>query len=449
MPIMKKNVFLCLILIFSVFTTNLPAAETESNVITELSGQELQLHLQLTHLMMETAESLDRKLPEDKNPFENTSALQVAIKEEVMKFERFYEKTGMIPDEKIPAFRKFISLVKWDNLIVLMKRAHIGVEVFFKRKGYGIALSLMLGRVIEASMAYFCVHHNLQPLLPFVMAAPWGVLAASIPVKLQKMKIESQIKETLGGDEQLKAFKAQQDKMLEVMGLASEKDFVLPLEMLDEGTTNAVVIKHSTPWNHFLNFFGLKQDELTLMNLKSFLKDNNIDSGYIKWLLKNKNLDETAKLALITHTLFNNEDVREKFQLRFSSKFKTFSANKNWNDLVQWTQKMKGITEVDDLIVAFKNLPSSLSPKEAALIWNEVLFPQYLEHLNLNFEEGRNLVLQSDSLGARLSMLPANATSEDIQREFLTGLSQMLSDTPGKRCQVPAALIGERLLQSL
>lgn len=447
---MKKHGLFNLILIFtllmSLTTERIHAVES----VETFSAQELKLQLELTRVMVDVADSLDRKIGAEENPFSRPEKLQVLIREEAQKYARYYETTGVIPQEKIPAFRKFLAQIKWDNLVQLMKKAHLGIDVFLKRKGYGFGLSMMLGKSFQMGLTWFCMHHNLQSFVPIIMTVPWTLLATFVPARMQKLKIESELKTALGGSDQLIAYRAQEKRILDVLNLSSEKDFFLPLSS-ENGTTEAVVLKNNSKGKKVLNMIGMNQEELTLINLKNFLKTNQHESGYIKGILKNPSMDEFSKTALVTLSLFESADdeLQLKFRLRFQEQFRQFKANQNYEQLLSWARKMKAIDEVDELIAALKELPDSLSPRETALIWNDVLFPEYLKKLNLNYEEGRNLVLKSDALKARLLTLSALSDKSDIENELLSFVGSVLSDKTVKRCQTPAAVIGEKLLQSL
>lgn len=447
---MKKHGLIHLILIFSLLTSlNLFPAWGSDRVVAP-DAQELKLQLELTKVMMDVADSLDRKIGAEENPFDHPQKLSALVQAEAQKYTRYYETTGMIPKEKIPAFRKFFSQLNWDKLVLLMKKAHLGIDIFLKRKGYGFGLSMMLGKSLQMGLTWFCMHHNLQSFVPIIMTVPWTLLATFVPVRLQKMKIESELKNTLGGAEQLNAYREQEKKILEVLHLSSEKDFFLPLSESANGKTEAIVLKNPSKGKKVLNMIGMNQEELTLINLKKFLKANNYETSYIRWVLKNPGTDDVSKTALITLSLFESadEDVQLKFRLAFEEQFRHFKASQNYGALLSWSRQMKAVNEVDGLIAAVKDLPESLRPREAALIWNDVLFPEYIRNLNLSYEEGRNFVLKSDSLKARLLMLGDSAGTAEIENELLNFISSVLGDKPSRRCQTPAAVISERLLQS-
>jgi|GEM_PF-855288 len=444
---MKKNIMSCLFICLFLLSSLSGQTVWAEPVVPEVS--ELKMQLALTHLMVDVADSLDRKIPAGRDPFQNPEVLANLLRDEAMKFEKFYEKSGMIPEEKIPVFRKFIVSMKWHNLVALMKKAHLGIDIFLKRKGYGFALSMMMGKAFQMGLSYFCMHHNLQAMIPVVMSVPWTILATNIPARLQKRQIENEMADVLGSKEAVSAFKEQERKFLEVLQLAQEKDFFLPLESLENGYTSALVVKNQGPLKKILNMVGMNEDELTLINLKKFLKDNHVESGYISWLLKTKTIDDLSRTVLISLSVIQQDDLRIKFQMQFQSQFREFKSNRNWEKILSWARSMKEIEQVDELIAAFKNIPEGLTPKEAALVWNDLLFPHYIEKMNFTHEEGRNLVLKSDALKVRLATLPASAGREDIENEMTSFLSQVLSDKPGKRCQTPAALIGEKLLLSL
>ncbi len=440
---MNKNILICLFLILNLLTSAIHAQEVTPDYAV------FKMELALSHLMVDVADSLDGKTPEGTNPFENPEKLQSLLREEAKKFEAFYERSGLIPDEKIPAFRNFVSSFKWDNIVLHMKRAHLGIDVFLKRKGYGFALSVMAGKAFKMGLMWFCMHHHLEAALPVIMTVPWLVLATSIPSKWQNRQIENDLKTVLGSESAVNAYREQEKMFLKVYHLSSDKDFFLPLETMEDTNISAVIIKNNGKMKRLLNLIGMNEDELTLINLKKFLKNQSFSSGYINWILKNKSLDDQAKVALISFSLIESEDLKLKFQLQFQSQFRTFKSNGRWEKILSWAQVMNQVQDVDELIKGLESLPEGLQAREAALVWSDLLFPEYLQKLNLTHKEGRELVLKSEGLKARLLTLPETASTDEIKSEFTTFIGKVLSDKPGKRCQTPASVIGAKLLEGL
>lgn len=399
-----KNVLLIIVLLIS--SVNLNA---------QVDYEEYKIYHQLSKLMIEVADSVDQKIERDPSLLKDDQKLGLVIKEEAKKYRDFYEKILPIPEDKKTIYQKSFETIKFENLAPLFKKSLIGAEIFFKKKGIGVAIAIMLGKAVKFSLIYLTVQLQMPHLTPFIMSIPWSAISSNVPVMLQKRKINQKIAESLGGNDAYKAYRAQEEFFIKNLKIMNVEDFLIPLDINAEHQTIAVKINYSTIFKKIMGILKIDQKNLNLSTLKTFIKENNIESQYYQWILKNRKITDDMKLTLIITDMYESDlDHFSKLKLKFSKHFITFSQNFNWDEIFQWTKEMQSKKTIAEIREGIKNIPSKITPRELGYIWTDVLAPYYIENLNMSYEEARNLVLEVESYRARLTMINTNELDNEV-----------------------------------
>ncbi len=419
------------------FDFSLPAHTAE---ISEKLNADLKLKLEFTHVMLKAGEDLDIKIEKeigiDKNPFDHPEKLSKLLNEEVGVYRSFFEKSLNIPKEKIGFFREVFNRIDWSKIIPMLKKAHLGIEVFFKKKGFGIGLAVMAGIMCEYLVPVTLIHLGLANLIPFSVMTPWSVMYSFIPGVIQKRKINSMLVESLGSQEKVMAYNKQQEEMSKLLHLSSPDDFLLPIRDLGD-EVQSITIHQEAWWKRILPDFGFESKYLNDKTLRQFLEDNNVDEPYINWIQKNSSLDKNTKIVLIVNHLFSKGDssIEQKFLEQFSDQLINLKTNPRWEETWNWVQNMKKIRKMSEVLKGIDQLPEETTPKEIAVLWEDILLPEYIQHLDLNYGEARNMVDQFEVLKAKLYLLPNEGIKEQTRGEIFSFLKKIIAGKNFKGCK--------------
>jgi hypothetical protein len=422
--------------------------------ITAKIDSELKLKVEFTHLMQKVSHDLDLKISKEfkpsENPFDQPEKLTRLLKEESVIFRTHYEETLHLPKESASKFRFLFDHLDWGKIVPFMKRAHLGIEVFFKRKGLGIGIAVMAGVFCEYMVPAALIHLNLAHFIPISMITPWATIYSFVPGIIQKAKINSMLLENLGSKSAVEAYKVQQKEMSAALKLLSPDDLMLPVRD-SEGEIESVIIHHDTRWKKIISKIGFENDFLNLINLKKFISENNISDSYINWILEHKKLSNESRISLIVlhlYTLDNQGDI-EKFELKFKDQFLKLKSNNHWEEVWQWTKKMKRMRNINDVLAGIDQLPKDIKPLEIATIWEDILLPEYIKYLDLSYSEARIMFNHFEVLKAKLHHLPNDGIEEKYRNEIFTYLKKIIGGKQFRGCKNSSGAITKYLLKTV
>ena len=371
--------------------------------VTQLE-EEMKLRADFISLMLRVGDDIEKNSNISSDLFNRPEKMVTLLEEKMAVYESFYEKGLMIPLEKKEVFKKTFLAINWEKVIPLLKKAHIGVEIFFKRKGFGLGIAVLAGMLCEYLVPVTLIHVGLPHLIPFSMMTPWSTLYSFIPGYIQKNKIRNMLTETLGGKAQVLAYEKQQENVFKVLHMHNPHDLLYPVGEVD-GMTKVVVIRSQTLKETFFRLLGYRKDALSLVTVKKFLSDNSISDPYLEWILENENMNKDIKVGVISSHILSvgSPDVVENFQKIFSESILTLKNESNWEESWNWLQEMKKATSLNELFKKIKETPTNMNPKEVAIIWEEMLLPEYAVKFNLNYSESRRMYDQFNVLKAQLN----------------------------------------------
>lgn len=402
------------------------------------------------NIMLQVGEEIDRKINLDKEIFDRPEKMTALLEEKILVYHSFYEKTLQIPNEKKGIFKKFFLSLNWKKIVPAFRKAHIGVEVFFKKKGLGLGIALMAGFLCEYLVPAILVNIGLPQLIPLSMMTPWSIMYSFIPEKIQKLKIRKMLTEALGGKSQVEAYMRQQETFLKLLHKQSPDEFIFPISE-SAGQIRSIVIQKETWLTGLLQRLGVKDSSLTYTSVQKFLMENNISDPYVTWIIENESIDRNTKVGLITSHILNLKDstIEENFQKTFSEKILLLKNNENWEEAWNWTLEMKKVKSLDELVAKINEIPSSIHPKEFSMIWENMLLPDYAINLNLNYIEARQMFDQFEVLKAKLMTSESALLDESIKNEIFIYLKTITHGKKFKGCQNGLVRINQFLLEKV
>jgi hypothetical protein len=256
--------------------------------------------------------------------------------------------------------------------------------------------------------------------------------------------------ENLGSKSAVEAYKVQQKEMSAALKLLSPDDLILPVRD-SEGEIESVIIHHDTRWKKIISKIGFENDFLNLINLKKLIFENNITDSYINWILEHKKLSNESRISLIVLHLYTLDDQSniEKFELKFKDQFLKLKSNNHWEEVWQWTKKMKRMRNINDVLAGIDQLPKDIKPLEIATIWEDILLPEYIKHLDLSYSEARIMFNHFEVLKAKLHHLPNDGIEEKYRNEIFTYLKKIIGGKQFRGCKNSSGAITKYLMKTV
>ncbi len=409
--------------------------------------RDLQLRAKFISLMLQVGEEIEHEVGDDRNLFANDRVMVSLLEEKMKVYEAFYETSLNLPVDKKAAFKKLFQGIEWKKVLPTLKKAHIGVETFFKRKGFGLGIAILAGMICEYTVPMVLIHLGLAHFIPLSMMTPWSTMYSFVPGAIQKLKVRKMLSETLGGKTQVNAYLKQQENLLKYLHMRDPEDFLFSINETE--SMNKTIVVQKERWiKSLIQRFGFKEDTLSYVTLKKFLDENSQNDGYVEWIMQNGNIDKELKVGFISAHLMNINDpeIVNKFQLRFSEQILYLKTNPNWEEVWNWTLEMKKVQSLEELIKKVSEAPDNLHPKEVAIVWEHFLLPEYTKEFDLSYSEARRMYDLFEPVKAKLKTSESSVFDERMKNEIFVYIKKITLGKSFKGCQNSSQQIGQFLL---
>ncbi|MBC7429116.1 MAG: hypothetical protein H7336_10920 [Bacteriovorax sp.] len=439
-------IILSTLLINQSMAQQIPVAEMSAADVVAME-KEFKMQADFIKLMLQVGEQIDHETQNDKDLFNKPEKLSGLLQEKILIYHEFFEKNLQIPNEKKSIFKKAVLAMQWDNIIPLMKKSRVGMEVFFKKKGPGFAAAFILGDVFKVVIPMILTNIGLAYLATIVALFPFTVAFSFIPSYISKIQLKKVLIQELGGKIQFEAYQKQEDAVFKNMHMKDPTDFIFPIKE-EEGVVEGLLLKKETWKNYFYSKLGFNKKSLNFQSMQKFLTANSISDPYLDWILSEEKMDKTMKTFMITNHLFALKDIsiKEKFQLQFSESILTLKGNPNWKEVWVWTKEMMEVKSIEEAMTKINEAPNSLHPKEVAIIWENFLLPEYTQKFDLSYSEGRLMNTSFGVLKAKLNMSPSDSLNERIKNDIFTYFKKIVEGKKFGGCQNSSLQINKFLL---
>ena len=394
--------------------------------IYEKFSNELDLKTEFTRIIIEAGLRIDRENPNLN--FNDDKKINQLIQTEIKNFGNFYLTKLQIPKEKHNQFKAIFINLKWDQVKTLIKKAHLGIEFVFKKRGFGIGIAIMCGMLSEYLVPFALINIGLAKLIPLSMMTPWSLIYSFVPNLANKMKIQNMLVETLGDKEKVKAYLAQQDEIYQILKVSGPSDLIIPLKDMNRELEYLVVNQHPW-WRSVLSKIGFKPDGISLNEVVNFLEINQALNSYTNSIIEDGNLSNFEKINLLTEEIFakNDSGLADKFRLSFSNSInQVVRKDGDWELIWEWTLKARKVNSLAELKVLTKQIPDQMSAYHLALIWEQILLPEYVKKMDLNFTTSRKLVTDFELYKTKLNLKGTNAVNDELIHETLTYINKVV-----------------------
>lgn len=377
--------------------------QTIERNLTRKIKSDVEFSFQFTSLIMRVGEQLDRDIARSKTRAEvedflelQDQQIEALLKSKVENYIKFYESNLPLPDAQKGAFNRFLNNIKWANLVDVFRSSFVGLSGFFKRKGVGAVLGMVMGQVMEYSVYFALYSLDLTQLIPISMAIPYGTILSFVPNVIERFKLKGRLIKLMGGKEAYRAYQLQMKVALEKIKMKNADQVLFPLKTPESSSArvvDAVILSKNTWWNSFMTKMGFNRDALNYASLNLFILMNNVDDDYIQWVKGSKVLDKYMKTALISEHLINldDKDIALKFRTRFSENFTQLRRSNYWIALEQWTIDIMKAKTIDDIRVMMAKIPAGVEPQKILELWDGIILPHYSNSMPINYFSYRKL----------------------------------------------------------
>lgn len=434
------------LLISQSMAQSIPASEMTASDIVTLE-KDFKMQAEFTKLMLEVGEQIDRETQNDVNLFNKPEKISGLLKQKILIYEEFFVKSLEIPKEKKNIFKLAFMSLRWDNVIPLMKKSRVGIEVFFKKKGPGVAAAFIIGDIVKIGLPMILSNIGLSFLAPVVGLAPFSFLFMMIPSYIDKIQLKKTLTEVLGGKIQFEAYQKQQESLLKNMHLHDPTDFIFPVRE-DETGVQALILQKETWKNIVYQKLDFNKKALNFQSIQNFLTTNSISDSYIDWVISEEKMDKAVKTIMISSHIFALKDssIEDKFKLQFSESMVALKGNANWKEAWAWTNEMMKVKSVDEVMVKINEAPASLNPKEVSIIWENFLLPEYTKTFDLSYSEGRLMNTSFPVLKAKLNMSASDSLNERVKNDMFMYFKKIVEGKKFGGCQNSSKKINTFLL---
>ena len=401
----------------------------------EQFSKELQLKTDFTRVIIEAGLRIDQANPD--LDFKDEKKITELVQTEVINFGKYYEKKLNIPAEKISKFQLIFKNLNKEQIIKIMKKAHLGIEFIFKKKGIGIGIAIICGMLSEYLVPIALINIGLAKFIPFSMMTPWSVIYSFVPNLIQKANIQSMLTETLGDSDKVKAFKAQEDEIYSLLKISNIDDVLLPFNEMNQ-EVEYLIINHVPFWKKILIKIGFKEKGITEEKILAFLEDNQARSAYVNLIAEDSKLKSTEKISLLTEYIFSStdENLKDLFRIQFDESInKVIKQSGDWEDIWSWTIKMKKAKTLDEVLSISKEMPENVTPAQLALIWEKILLTDYIKKMELNFSSGRKFVNGFELFKTKLYLKKSADSRDELIQETFLYINKVKLGHHFKKCQ--------------
>lgn len=353
-------------------------------------------------------EKLDRELTHEIRKVVDTYAEHPAIKPEVKK--RFIKRTN--------------DLILHYTVHAL-KRMWSGRHVYMRRNSISIAVSLGLGNVVNVVSPIVLTAMGQAYLATAALAFPFSTLFVSGVVINKNLSAWQETRKHLNNKMSYLDYRRLQKKIKSELNIKNDLNFLAVLSSSEENEIYKLTIKNrGSFFSRILNRLGLKNG-LSFNQLKRFLKENDIESDYTTWLIKQPFSEEQKTLLLAQHFLsIENHDIRNKFLIQHSHSIQRHQGIKENPTLKKWAEQLSTMKTPEDIKSVMSRIPPNTHPLVIIDLWERLALPVVVDTMPVNYGAFRTITDQFSYLKAQVLSSQQTTWDSDFALTFKRKIGQ-------------------------
>jgi len=366
--------------------------------------KEYQFSLDFTNVILQVGHEIERENP-GINSFEEIDKVKFEkiFKEKIDIYAKFYADSLELPPSKKSIFLEPFRAMKVSNIWELFQVSFKKVRVLFKRKGFGVAIAVMMGMISDYVVPGILINMGLPQLIPVSAMTPWSVMYSTIPGTLEKLVVKRKIVKALGSKEKYLQYRDHLERVQKELRLKNPDNFLFPMRQLGE-ETEVIVVARNTWVKSMMGKLGFFQDSVSYQSLLRFMVGNGITNDYVQYVMTLR-VDRQVKTTLLIQHILNSDDdnLKLSFRKKFSKQIFKLKTRDQWAGLMDWTKKMMEVDKVEDMMKLMNQVPDQLDSREIVALWEHIILPRYAEEFDMKYIEYRKLVRNFEAMKSTLN----------------------------------------------
>jgi hypothetical protein len=372
---------------------------------------EYQFSLEFTNVILQVGHEIERENPGIRN-FDDIEKVKFEkiFKEKINTYAEFYAESLELPPSKKNIFLEPFRAMNVKNVWELFAVSFKKVKVLFKRKGFGVAIAVMMGMISDYVVPGILINMGLPQFIPVSAMTPWSVMYSTIPGSIEKLVVKRKIVKALGSKEKYLKYRDHLETVQKELRLKNPDNFLFPLrQMVDE--TEVIVVARNTWVKSMMGKLGFFQDSVSYQSLLRFMVGNGITNDYVQYVMTLKADRKVKTTLLIQHILSSDdENLKLSFRKKFSKQIFKLKTQDQWAGLMEWTKKMMDVQTLEDMQKLMSQIPDQLDSREIVALWEHMILPHYAEEFDMKYVEYRKLVQNFEAMKASLD--------EEVDKSF-------------------------------
>jgi hypothetical protein len=372
---------------------------------------EYRFSLEFTNVILQIGHEIERENPDITN-FEDIDKVKFEkiFKEKIDTYAKFYADSLEVPPSKKNIFLEPFRAMKVSNVWELFQVSFKKVKVLFKRKGFGVAIAVMMGMISDYVVPGILINIGLPQLIPISAMTPWSMMYSTIPGSVEKLVVKRKIINALGSKEKYLQYRDHLETVQKELRLKNPDNFLFPLRQLGD-ETEVVVVARKTWVKSMMGKLGFFQDSVSYQSLLRFMVGNGITNDYVQYVMTLK-VDRKVKTTLLIQHILSSDDEKLKLSFRktYSKQIFKLKTRDQWAGLMDWTRNMMDAGNIDEMNKLMNKVPDQMDSREITALWEHMILPRYAEEFDIDYVEYRKLVRNFEAMKARLN--------EEVDKSF-------------------------------
>ena len=376
---------------------------TKASLAQESLKADYQFSLEFTNVILQVGHEVEKENSGIRS-FDDIDQIKFEkiFNEKISIYAEFYAQSLEIPTSKKNIFLEFFHAMNVKSIFELFTVSYKNIHILFKRKGFGVAIAVMMGMVSDYIVPGILINIGLPQLIPISAMTPWSVMYSTIPGSIEKLIVKQKIVKILGSKEKYLKYRDHVETIQKELRLKNPDNFLFPLRHIGS-EAEVIVVAKNTWFKSIMGKLGFFQDSVSYHSLLRFMVGNGITNDYVQYVMTLKTDRKIKTTLLIQHILTSdNESLKISFRKKFSKQIFRLKTRNQWIGLMDWTKKMMAVQTFEEMQNLMYQIPDQYDSREIVALWEHMILPRYAEEFDMKYMEYRNLVRNFEAMKASL-----------------------------------------------
>lgn len=340
--------------------------------------------------------------------------------------------------------RNFFKKLRWSEISQIHLKMWKKLRPIARAKGVTLMASLVVANILNYVVPYTLILLGQPYLGAVIFAAPVNPPTIFIYQVISRVKMEIELRRELGSFKEVREYRALNKQVREELALYKTTDFLVG-RPLEDGSQFRLA--KSSLLDTVSRIFGLRKNDMTIKGIQGFLKDEDRLSTLYERLLKDADLSEPVKAAMLIQEISTRDpELFSKFKLRFSRYLVSSQrAPLEMEVLEMWVAKTLKSKSAEDIYQNLLEAPEEIHPYHLLTTWEQILLPELASGEQLSYKQMRALTTRFTSFRLKKDLFLEELDATSVKTDFLRYFRSNLDVKRGSCFHTPAEVIGHLL----